>query len=147
MGIESISWASSPATRASMLGNRRRDTAPELRLRSELHRRGLRFRVDYPPFASRRRRADIVFTRVRLAVFVHGCFWHGCDTHCRMPRTNSDYWSAKIAGNAARDADTVEALLNAGWGVEIVWEHEEPTHAADRVEAAYHSLLRVTAEP
>ena len=139
MRIESISWASSPATRASMLGNRRRDTAPELRLRSELHRRGLRFRVDFPPLASQRRRADIVFTRAKLAVFVHGCFWHGCELHCRMPRTNADYWSRKISRNSERDSETATTLREAGWTVLVVWEHEELIGAADRIERVYRS--------
>jgi DNA mismatch endonuclease (patch repair protein) len=114
-----------------MIGNRSRDTGPELALRSALHALGLRFRVDARPVAAIPRRADVVLRGDRIAVFLDGCFWHGCPDHFRPPATNADYWSAKIAGNRARDASTGALLEAAGWVVVRVWEHE-PTPAAVR---------------
>src|SRR3954471_18689778 len=85
----------------------RRDTAPELALRRELHRLGLRYRVDVAPAPSRsRRRADVVFSRQRIAVFVDGCFWHGCEEHGVRPRANAEYWRAKLRRNVERDRET-----------------------------------------
>jgi DNA mismatch endonuclease (patch repair protein) len=112
----------------------RRDTVPELALRRVLHRRGLRYRVDCRPTASSRRRADIVFTKVRVAVFVDGCYWHGCPEHCRPSGQNLPWWIAKIATTKRRDANTDEALARAGWEVVRVWAHVSPDEAADRVE-------------
>ncbi|MCR6488399.1 very short patch repair endonuclease [Amycolatopsis sp. OK19-0408] len=124
------------------MANRRRDTGPELALRSELHRRGMRFRVDYAALSSnRRRRADIVFTKAKIAVFVDGCFWHGCPAHQTRPAANSDYWRTKIETNQARDADTDQQLRNAGWTVLRFWEHEVATAAADVVESTLRSTL------
>jgi DNA mismatch endonuclease (patch repair protein) len=74
-----------------------------------------------------------VFVGRRVAVFVDGCFWHGCHEHCRMPSSNTDYWPAKIARNVERDRSTDERLAEAGWTVVRVWEHESPTEAADRL--------------
>lgn len=126
--------ASSPATRKSMQGNRRRDTAPELAIRRLLHAAGLRYRVDYPVEAGERRvRPDIVFTRRRLAVFLDGCYWHGCPEHCRIPTSNRDYWSAKIHRNRDRDQRTTEALLSAGWTVLRAWEHERSEDVAEQI--------------
>lgn len=114
-----------------------RDTAPELALRRELHRRGLRYRLDRPIISGTRRRADIVFGPARVAVFVDGCFWHGCPEHGRRQHEiNAWYWPGKIGGNMARDADTNERLGSAGWVVLRVWEHEDPVLAANRVERA-----------
>ncbi len=115
---------------------RRRDTAPELRLRSLLHGRGLRFRVDHTIQGLPRRRADIVFPRARVAVFVDGCFWHGCPEHCVQPKANADWWREKIAVNGRRDAETDAALTGLGWKVIRVWEHESPAVAAARIHAA-----------
>lgn len=114
----------------------RRDTAPELALRRELHRRGRRFFVDRPPLAGLRRRADLVFPRRRVAVYVDGCFWHSCPQHATRPKSNADWWAQKLAANVARDRDTDDRLTAAGWAVVRVWEHEDPTSAADRVQAA-----------
>lgn len=113
-----------------MQANRRRDTGPELALRRELHRRGLRYRVGYPVLP--RRRADIVFTRARVAVFVDGCFWHGCPAHATSAVLNAEYWRDKIAANQARDQDTTSRLTASGWQVIRVWEHEIGD-AADRI--------------
>jgi len=113
----------------------RRDTAPELALRRELWRRGLRYRVDVAPIRGRRR-ADVVFTRDRVAVYVDGCFWHRCPLHATTPRSNQEWWTAKLDANVARDRATDEELSAVGWTVVRVWEHEEPASAAVRVETA-----------
>lgn len=126
-----------------MRGNRGRDTRPELAVRRELHRRGLRYRIGYRPLPELRRTVDIAFSRPKIAVFIDGCYWHGCEQHYRPARTNTDYWSPKIAANRARDTDTDARLLAAGWTVLRYWEHEAPKVVADEVEAA----VRGTAEP
>ncbi|MFI7038400.1 very short patch repair endonuclease [Microbispora rosea] len=137
--VPAASWASSPAVRTIMRANRSRDTKPELALRSAIHSRGLRYRVDVPPIPGLRRRADLVFTKARVAVFSDGCYWHGCPDHYRPARRNDQFWSDKIARNQARDKDTDAKLLAAGWLVIRVWEHEDPARAADRVVQAVHS--------
>jgi DNA mismatch endonuclease (patch repair protein) len=122
---------------AVMKGNRATGTKPEELLRSALHRRGHRFRKNYPVATSKRRaRPDIVFTRKRVAVFVDGCFWHVCPEHGRQPRSNSAYWDAKLSRNASRDRETDADLEAAGWTVVRVWEHERPEDAIRLVEAA-----------
>lgn len=113
----------------------RRDTKPEISLRQELHRRGLRFRVDKPVLRDRRRRADIVFGPARVVVLVHGCFWHGCPEHVTWPAHNAEFWREKIETNRRRDADTADKLAEAGWYLIRVWEHEDVVVAADRIEA------------
>jgi DNA mismatch endonuclease (patch repair protein) len=122
------------ATSARMSRQRSRDTAPELALRRELHRRGLRFFVDRAPLPGLRRRADLVFPRRRLAVYVDGCFWHRCPQHATDPRRNGAWWADKLAGNVARDRATDAALAEAGWRVVRIWEHESPREAADRIQ-------------
>jgi DNA mismatch endonuclease, patch repair protein len=111
----------------------RRDTPAEIALRRELHRRGLRYRVDYPPLPELRRRADIVFTRRKVAVFCDGCYWHGCPEHGTWPKANAEWWRRKIKANRVRDRDTDCRLTTAGWKVIRVWEHEDPAVAADTV--------------
>jgi DNA mismatch endonuclease, patch repair protein len=133
--VSIASWASSPAVRRSMRGNRSRDTTPERALRSALHALGMRFRVDARPVATIPRRADVVLRGDRVAVFLDGCFWHGCPDHFLPPATNADYWIAKIAGNRARDASTTALLEAAGWVVVRAWEHEPTAVAARRVVA------------
>lgn len=128
--------ASSPEVSSRMKRVRRRDTGPELRLRSELHRRGLRFRVDVPvPFLPRHR-ADVVFGPAKVVVFVDGCFWHGCPVHGEVPKSNSTWWKAKIERVRERDVRTDEAFQAHGWLVVRVWEHEDVSAAADRVQKA-----------
>ncbi len=117
----------------------RRDTRPEIALRSVLHRRGLRFRVDRAVLPDRRRRADIVFGPLRVAIFVDGCFWHGCPEHGSWPKANSEFWRDKIETNRRRDEDTNERLQVEGWAVVRVWEHEDPGVAADRIEQLLRS--------
>lgn len=119
-----------------MRRTRRRDTGPELRLRSILHRRGLRFRVDQVVLEGSKARADLVFRRARVAVFVDGCFWHACPVHATWPRANAAWWRSKIQGNVARDRRTDAFLRTAGWSVVRVWEHEDPAEAAQRIERA-----------
>lgn len=119
-----------------MLGNKGRDTRPELALRSAVHARGLRYRVAVRPLPDLRRTADLVFPRERVAVFLDGCFWHGCPEHQSVSGSNSDYWARKIELNRRRDRDTSERLTDAGWLVIRVWEHESPDVAAHRVEDA-----------
>ena len=113
----------------------RRDTQPELRIRRELHRRGLRYRVHVRPLPELRRVADIVFRPTKVAVFIDGCYWHGCPVHGTTPKSNTWYWPAKIKRNRDRDADTDARLSVAGWVSVRVWEHEDPTEAAQRIEA------------
>ncbi|WP_411109897.1 very short patch repair endonuclease [Streptomyces sp. c-19] len=127
------SWASSAATRRSMLGNRSRDTAPELLLRSLVHAAGLRYRVAAKPLPKMRRTADMVFRPVKVAVFIDGCFWHGCPEHFVMPKTNQPYWEEKIGRNIQRDRDTDDRLAEAGWLVLRFWEHLEPEACAATV--------------
>lgn len=117
-----------------MQGNRSRDTKPELLLRSILHRRGLRYRVATRPIPSVPRTADLVFPRAKVAVFVDGCFWHGCPLHYRQPGSNVEYWVSKVDRNVRRDQEVDSILRDAGWTVVRIWEHEDPTAGADQVE-------------
>ncbi|WP_081622573.1 very short patch repair endonuclease [Jongsikchunia kroppenstedtii] len=119
------SWASSEGSRRSMQSNRRRDTQPEVRVRRLLHAAGLRYRVDFAPLGGRRR-ADIVFTRRQIAVFIDGCYWHGCPEHATLPKRNADYWLPKLKRNIERDRETDASLRAAGWQVLRFWEHEDP---------------------
>lgn len=113
-----------------------RDTTPELALRSVLHRRGFRYRVDRRPIPKLRRKADLVFASARLAVFVDGCFWHSCPTHRSLPKQNREWWARKLDANVVRDRDTSIRLREAGWTVVRVWEHEDAEDAADLIAAA-----------
>jgi DNA mismatch endonuclease (patch repair protein) len=123
------------ATSKRMRANTRRDSAPELALRSELHRRGLRFRVDYPVRTERRLiRPDVTFTKQRIAVFVDGCFWHRCPEHGTQPRVNAAYWTPKLDRNVERDLQVNAALAREGWIVMRYWEHDEPSSVAQQVE-------------
>ncbi|MEU2610636.1 very short patch repair endonuclease [Micromonospora sp. NPDC007271] len=119
--------------RAVMRANKARDTGPERRIRSLLHKAGLRYRVNARPLAALRRTADVVFPTARVAVFVDGCYWHGCSEHYRPARANEQFWREKIDRNRARDRETDQLLADAGWTVIRVWEHESPVEAADRI--------------
>ena len=112
---------------------RRRDTAPEVAVRRLLHALGLRYRVAYAVPGQRRRTIDVAFTRYRVAVFVDGCFWHGCPAHGTRPAANAEWWRTKLAANRARDEDTTALLQHAGWTVLRFWEHEQPEHVAETV--------------
>lgn len=111
----------------------RRDTAPELALRRALHHRGLRYLVDAPLPGIPRRRADVLFPRARIAVFVDGCFWHACPVHATEPAANASWWRAKLEANVARDRDTDDRLERSGWAVVRFWEHDAMDPAADAV--------------
>lgn len=128
------SWASSPEARARMQSNKSRDTKPELALRSAVHALGLRYRVSAKPLAGLRRTADLVFPRAKVAVFLDGCFWHGCPEHHTVATANAKFWSEKVQNNRTRDRDTDGRLADAGWSSVRIWEHEDPAEAALRVE-------------
>lgn len=131
--------ASSEVIRKRMSTTRRRDTKPELALRAELDRLDLDYEVDQSVDGTRRR-ADIVFPPSKVAVYVDGCYWHGCPDHGTMPKANREWWEAKLAANRARDADTDSTLTAAGWAVFRFWEHEDPVSAADQVARAVRHL-------
>ena len=123
-----------------MQGNRSRDTRPELAVRRLLHSSGLRYRIAYRPLSSHRRTADIAFTKLKIAVFIDGCFWHGCPDHGQTAtKQNTDYWSAKFLRNRERDAETNQVLEAAGWQVMRLWEHEAPVAVAAAVRAAVNA--------
>ncbi len=130
------SWASSPGTQKSMRANKGRDTKPERALRSAVHALGLRYRVNARPLKAVRRTADLVFTRAKVAVFLDGCFWHGCPEHHTVAATNASFWAEKVETNRSRDRDTDAKLAEGGWTVVRVWEHEDPVESALRVESA-----------
>ena len=113
-----------------------RDTAPEMALRRLLHAAGYRFRVDFSPLPGLRRKADIVFTRRKVAVFVDGCYWHSCPEHGTLPTANRAWWEKKLARNVRRDAETNRLLAAQGWTVVRIWEHEDAGSAAKRVRGA-----------
>ncbi len=130
-----VSWASTPRVRAVMIGNRSRDTRPEWAVRRAVHRRGLRYRVDARPVPAVRRRADLVFSSARVAVFVDGCFWHGCPQHYVASKTNAAWWGDKIERTRQRDLETDELLNSHGWAVVRVWAHEPSKSVAAIIEA------------
>ncbi|WP_260147605.1 MULTISPECIES: very short patch repair endonuclease [unclassified Streptomyces] len=118
------SWASSAARRRNMQAIRSRDTQPERLIRRLVHANGLRYRVAARPLPDLRRTADLVFRPAKVAVFIDGCYWHGCPEHYVAPKTNPGYWSDKVARNVARDRDTDQRLAEAGWLVLRFWEHQ-----------------------
>ncbi|WP_328633330.1 very short patch repair endonuclease [Streptomyces sp. NBC_00356] len=134
------SWASSAARRRNMQAIRSRDTTPERLVRRIVHAQGLRYRVAAKPLPDLRRTADMVFRQVKLAVFIDGCYWHGCPEHYVPPKTNSGYWSEKVTRNMNRDADTNQRLKDAGWAVLRFWEHESPDDCAHAIVDAVNRL-------
>jgi DNA mismatch endonuclease (patch repair protein) len=124
---------SSEAALKRMKAAKPRDTAPEKALRSALHKKGLRFRIDEKPIKELNRKADIVFRSAKVAIFVDGCFWHGCPIHGTQAKANAEFWQNKIRQNQLRDLDTNEKLKKAGWKVIRVWEHEEQEKIAKRI--------------
>lgn len=144
-----VSWASSDASRRTMRSNRGRDTSFERRVRSELHRRGLRYRVNRRPVPDVRRTADVVFVKARTAVMLDGCFWHRCPDHFVMPKTNVEWWSAKFVRNQERDEETTRLLRKAGWVVLRFWEHQPTAEIADMIEGmvgSYYGRPRTTSD-
>ena len=124
--------ASSEQIRRRMQRQHRHDAKPELALRRELWRHGLRYSVDIR-VVGRRRRVNVAFTRARVAVFVDGCFWHHCPVHGTLPKSNRDWWIQKLNANTQHDHETDDELRAAGWVAIRVWEHEDLVSAADRV--------------
>jgi DNA mismatch endonuclease (patch repair protein) len=134
-------WASDEATRKKMLGNRSRDTKPEMLVRSLVHRRGLRYRVSARPVPEIRRTADLVFRPTRVAVFIDGCYWHGCEQHYKEPKTNVEYWREKIDRNKRRDRETDDLLAAEGWSILRFWAHDDPETVAAAIERAVRLAL------
>ncbi|WP_128933586.1 very short patch repair endonuclease [Bradyrhizobium zhanjiangense] len=118
---------------------RGRSNARERLIRSELHKRGLRFRLHQRLLKTKRRTVDIVFPRAQVAVFVDGCFWHGCPLHRTWPKNNAKWWREKIETNIARDRDTDRQLLALGWTVVRIWEHEQVSEVVDQIERVVRS--------
>lgn len=118
-----------------MRANRGKDTGPEMAVRRELHRRGARYRTNMriDLGEGRRVRPDVVFTAARVAVFVDGCFWHGCRAHRSLPTRNGEFWRKKIDATRRRDARNDEWLVSEGWRVVRLWEHVPVADAADAV--------------
>jgi DNA mismatch endonuclease (patch repair protein) len=124
--------APSAMVRRRMQATPQRDTQCEIGLRRAVYRLRLRYRVDRP-IPGTRRRADLLFARAKVAVFVDGCFWHGCPEHGTWPKSNAEWWHKKIEANRSRDSDTDCKLRALGWTVLRFWEHFDPTAAAHRV--------------
>jgi DNA mismatch endonuclease (patch repair protein) len=127
----------SAAAAAALRGSRKRDTKPELAIRALLHKRGMRFRVDFALSVGELRvQPDIVFPRARVAIFVDGCFWHKCPLHGNTPRRNTHYWGPKLARNVMRDRAVDNELSEAGWRVLRFWEHVPAEDVTDAVAEA-----------
>ncbi|WP_112466941.1 very short patch repair endonuclease [Streptomyces triticisoli] len=120
-----------------------RDTAPEVAVRRLLHSAGLRYRINVPVPGMPRRTIDIVFPKAKIAVFMDGCFWHGCPWHATQPKSNAEWWRAKLDKNVARDRETTEHLQAVGWTVLRYWEHESPSEVA---EAVMHAVQGIRSE-
>jgi DNA mismatch endonuclease, patch repair protein len=125
-----------------MQANKGRDTKPELALRSAVHALGLRYRVSTAPLKGLRRTADLVFRKAQVAVFLDGCFWHGCPEHHTVAATNAGFWADKVRQNQVRDHETDRRLKEAGWVIVRIWEHEEPHRAALKVRAVVASRMQ-----
>ena len=103
----------------------------------------MRYRKNAPVKVGERTvRPDVVFTRARLAVFIDGCFWHGCSQHGAMPKTNASYWGPKLQRNQERDRATDSLLLGNGWAVARFWEHDDPWKVAEWVATALQTLAQ-----
>lgn len=127
---------SSPEISMRMRAHPRRDTRPEVALRRLLHAAGCRYRVQYPVPGFPRRTIDIAFPRRKVAVFVDGCFWHGCRKHRTVPAANHDWWEQKLRMNSIRDSETDAHLRGLGWVVVRLWEHELPAEMCQHVRQA-----------
>lgn len=121
---------------------RQQNTSAEAVLRRELYARGLRYRVQVPVLTRPRRGADVAFSGLRVAVFIDGCFWHGCPQHATWPKANADFWRSKILANKERDLDTDRRLREGGWAVVRAWAHEAPSDVASRVVSVVRSRRR-----
>jgi DNA mismatch endonuclease (patch repair protein) len=139
-----IPAASSEAVRNRMRSTPRKNTRPEIALRSQLHKLGLRFRVDVSPVRGHRGRADLVFKSPKLVVYVDGCFWHSCPIHGAVPKTNERWWGEKLERNKQRDLRTNREMRRMGWKVIRIWEHENPVTAANRIAKVIHRIQSST---
>jgi len=124
---------SSEAARNRMRAVKRRDTEAEMKVRRLLFAMGLRYRVDYEVIEEPRRRADIVFKKAKVAVFIDGCFWHACPLHGSSSKANAKFWKDKIETNVERDKDTTRRLKEKGWLVIRAWEHEDPQKVTNKI--------------
>lgn len=132
--------ASSESVRARMRRQRSKDTAPETQVRRALHSRGVRFRTDVKVEPDLRTRADIAWRGLKLAIFIDGCFWHGCPEHATRPAANAAWWAQKLEMNKARDRRTNGILTERGWTVRRYWEHEPPEAVAEDIVRLLDSL-------
>src|SRR5438034_5314574 len=123
----------SDTIRRRMERARQRDTSIEVALGRELRVLGLSFESNVVPVAGIRSRPDVLFPTSRIAVFVNGCFWHGCPAHGTWPKHNAAWWRAKIEANRARDLKNDEMLATAGWIVLRYWEHDDPSVVAQEI--------------
>ncbi|MBE3037540.1 MAG: very short patch repair endonuclease [Chloroflexi bacterium] len=139
--------ASSAAVRRVMQANTGVETRAEILLRSALHRSGLRFRKNASPAQGVRCKADVVFVRARVCVFVDGCFWHGCPKHFRAPKTNRVWWLEKMHDNQQRDIRQAAELRARGWTVIRVWEHDVQARPSQTVSRIRTRLARVLSAP
>lgn len=150
MILEMEHWEADDARRRHMGRFGRRDTAPELAVRRELHSRGRRFHIDRRVSRQCRVRPDLVFPRSRVAVFIDGCFWHYCEEHTHLPKANAELWRRKLLANRQRDAQNQAVLVGEGWRVLRFWEHDDPAVAANAVENEldrWAAIVRATALP
>lgn len=122
--------SSSSAASRRMAKVRQKGTGAEVALQQEMYRIGLRYRISYEVLRKPRRVADVAFPGRKIAVFVDGCFWHGCPEHATWPKQNAEFWREKIEANRRRDTDTNERLRSLGWTVLRFWSHEAPHEAA-----------------
>ncbi|WP_086474772.1 very short patch repair endonuclease [Plantibacter elymi (nom. nud.)] len=141
--MEAKSWATTAGTRRSMRSNRGRDTKPEIAVRRLVHAQGLRYRVSARPEPDLRRTADLLFTRARVAVFIDGCYWHGCPVHYTAPVANGRFWAEKVARNRERDGETTAVLKSRDWTVLHFWEHESAHLVADEIVATVRNRRTV----
>jgi len=119
---KTVPLSTTPERSLLMARVRRSGTAPELALRAALHRAGYRYRLNSG--SGLPGTPDVVLRRFRLAIFVDGCFWHGCRQHGSLAKTNTEFWTTKILRNRQRDMEVDKALKRLGWKVCRVWEHE-----------------------
>ncbi|WP_330293849.1 very short patch repair endonuclease [Streptomyces sp. NBC_00576] len=124
-----------------------RDTAPEVAVRRLLHSAGMRYRVNVPVPGAAQRTIDIVFGKTKVAIFMDGCFWHGCPQHATQPKANADWWRAKLDKNMARDRETTELLRSAGWTVLRFWEHESAEDVVRQIAVAVASKRQTLGGP
>lgn len=118
--------ADSANVSARMRAQRVADTDAELLVRRALHGAGFRYRKHHPVPGRPRRLIDIAFPGRRIAIFIDGCFWHGCEIHRTVPKSNRVWWQAKLDENRRRDRDTTGVLVEQGWTVLRFWEHDAP---------------------